>query len=96
MIQDKFYLVTFYGIPNWEDWNTSQPCTRRYLFSSQGKAAEFVRRRTNTPDWLTHPAFPKGSMMSRIKKGSSNRYNIVTLTVDEICDEASSTGEVKK
>lgn len=86
--QGLYYLVTFYGIPDWEGETARQPCARRYLFSSSEKASAFVRRRTDSPEWISHPAFPKGSMATRLKKGSSNRYSIVTLTVDEACDEA--------
>ena len=42
-MKDPLYLVIFYGIPDWKGENTTSPCTRRYLFSSQGKAADFVR-----------------------------------------------------
>lgn len=96
MTQDKFYLVTYYGTPDWKSEKGGEPCTRRYLFSSEWKAAEFVMRRTFSEDWITPPAFPKGSMKSRLKKGSLNRYNIVTLTVDEINEEELTTDEVTK
>ena len=82
------YLVTFYGIPDWEEGQTTQPCTRRYLFSTSLKAAAFVKHRTSSPEWMTHPAHPQGSMTFRLKKGSPNRYTIVSLTVDEVYDDA--------
>ena len=95
-MKDPFYLVIFYGIPDWKGENTTSPCTRRYLFSSQEKAAALVRRRTNTPEWFTHSAYPKDSMMSRLKRGSTNRYQIVTVYVDDVYDEDLSNDSVQK
>jgi len=93
-MKDPLYLVIFYGIPDWKGENMTSPCTRRYLFSSQGKASDFVRRRTNTKDWFTHTAYPKDSMMCRLKRGSSNRYQIVSVYVDDVYDEDLSHDEV--
>ena len=87
-LSDRFYLVTFSGIPDWEPGQTTHPCTRRYLFSSQPKASEFVRRRTSGSGWYTHPAYQKNSMMYRLKHNSHNSYYVVALTPDEVCDEA--------
>ena len=95
-MKDPLYLVIFYGIPDWKGEYTTSPCTRRYLFSTQGKAADFVRRRTNAPDWFTHSAYPKGSMMCRLKRGSSNRYQIVTVYVDDVYDEDLSNDSVQE
>ena len=86
-MQDNFYLVVFSGIPDWKGEFISTLCTRRYLFSSLEKATSFVARRTATPDWITGYLLPNGSMISRLKKGSSNRYQIVSLTVDDVYDE---------
>lgn len=85
---NSYYLVTFTGIPDWEEGQTTQICSRKYLFSSQMKAASFVRRRTLGSGWYTHPAHKKGSMMLRLKHNSPNRYCIILLTVDEVYDEA--------
>ena len=84
--QGLYYLVTFYGIPDWKGETSKQPCARRYLFSSMEKASAFVRRRTDSPEWMSHPTLPKGSMATRLKKGSSNRYNIVALSLDREID----------
>ena len=86
-MKEPLYLVIFYGIPDWKGENIKSPCTRRYLFSTQAKAEELVRRRTNSTEWITHTAYPKGSMMCRLKRGSSNRYNIVPVYVDNVYDE---------
>ena len=93
-MKDPLYLVIFYGIPDWKGENITSPCTRRYLFSTQERAAAFVRRRTNTKDWFTHTAYTKGSMMCRLKMGSSNRYQIVSVYVDDVYDEDLSHDEV--
>jgi len=88
------YLVTFYGIPDWEEGQTTHFCTRRYLFSTMKKAVAFVKHRTSSPEWMTHPAHLDSPMTFRLKRGfSSNRYNIVTLTVDEVNDEANYPNE---
>ena len=86
MKQGLCYLVTFYGIPDWEGVTSKQPCARRYLFSSEEKASAFVSRRTDSPEWLSPSTLPKGSMATRLKKGSSNRYNIVALALDREID----------
>ena len=93
-MKDPLYLVIFYGIPDWKGENTTSPCTRRYLFSTQEKAAALVRRRTNTPEWFTHSAYPKDSMMCRFKRGCPNRYQIVSVYVDDVYDEDLSHDEV--
>ena len=95
-MKDPLYLVIFYGIPDWKGENTTSPCTRRYLFSTQEKAAALVRRRTNTPDWFTHTAYTEGSMMCRLKRGSANRYQIVSVYVDDVYDEALSNDSVQQ
>lgn len=84
---ERCYLVTFHGVPDWEEGQCKQPCTRKYLFSNQAKATEFVRRRTAAGGWMTHPAHPNGSMMFRVKRDSPNRYEITSLVVDEVYDE---------
>lgn len=86
-MKEPLYLVIFNGIPYWKDEIVSTPCSRRYIFSNQAKAADFVRHRTNSKDWITHPAYPRGSMMCRLQRGSSNRYQIVTVYVDDVYDE---------
>lgn len=95
-MKDPLYLVIFSGIPDWKGESQTSPCTRRYLFSSQWKADAFVRRRTNTPEWFTHTAYPKGSMMCRLKRGSSNRYQIVSVYVDDVYDEDLSNESVQQ
>lgn len=86
-MKDPLYLVIFSGIPDWKGESQTSPCTRRYLFSTQEKASAFVRRRTKAPEWFTHTAYKKGSMMCRLKRGSSNRYQIVSVYVDDVYDE---------
>jgi len=94
-MEDKFYLVTFTGVPDWEGEETNSYVERKYLFSSAEKAAEFVRKRTTDKEWDTHPAFAAGSMMHRVKQGEfhladneinltfQNEYKIVALTSDD-------------
>lgn len=86
-MKDPLYLVIFSGIPDWKGESQTSPCTRRYLFSTQEKASAFVRRRTQAPEWFTHTAYKKDSMMCRLKRGSSNRYQIVSVYVDDVYDE---------
>lgn len=95
-MKDPLYLVIFYGIPDWKGENTTSPCTRRYLFSTQEKAAALVRRRTNAPEWFTHSAYKKDSMMCRLKRGSTNRYQIVMVYVDDVYDEDLSNDSVQE
>ena len=93
-MKDPLYIVIFYGIPDWKGENTTSPCVRRYLFSTQEKASDFVRRRTNTKDWFT--AYTEGPMMCRLKMGSTNRYQIVTIYVDDVYDEDLSNDSVQE
>lgn len=97
----KFYLVVFTGVPDWEGETTNSYVERHYLFSSQEKACEFVRRRTKDIEWNTQQEFPEGSMLHRIKKGEfhfeddsrkfefQNEYRVIALTPDEVDDEPS-------
>ena len=95
-MKNPLYLVIFYGIPDWKGESLTSPCSRRYLFSSQGEADAFVRRRTQAPGWFTHSAYPKDSMMCRLKRGSTNRYQIVTVYVDDVYDEDLSNESVQQ
>lgn len=95
-MKDPLYLVIFYGIPDWKEEQTTQPHTRRYIFSTYGKATAFVKRRTSSAEWMTHPAYPQGSMDFRLKKGSPNRYTIVSLFLDEVYDEDLSNDSVQQ
>ena len=90
------FLVTFYGIPDWGEGLPTHPHTRRYLFSTFDKASSFVKRRTSSAEWMTHPAYPQGSMDFRLKKGSPNRYTIVSLFLDEVYDEDLSNDSVQQ
>ena len=83
MAQDKFFLVSFYGIPYWEEVKPNKPCSRRYLFSSLEKAWAFVLRRTDTPAWVSIPPQGEGSMGYRMKWGSPDGYSISVLKVDD-------------
>ena len=83
MAQDKFFLVSFYGIPEWEKGHNNNICSRRYLFSSLEKAWAFVLRRTDTPAWVSIPPQGEGSMGYRMKWGSQNGYSISVLKVDD-------------
>ena len=95
-MEEPLYLVIFYGIPDWTGEIVTSPCTRRYLFSSQRKADAFVRRRTQAPEWFTHSAYPKDSMVCRLKRGSTNRYQIVSVYVDDVYDEDLSNDSVQQ
>ena len=95
-MKDPFYLVTFCGVPDWEEGQTTHVCTRRYLFSKMEKAVAFVKRRTSSPEWMTHPAYLDRPMSFRLKRGSSNRYQIVTIYVDDVYDEALSNDSVQQ
>ena len=98
-MNNKFYLVIFTGVPDWEGETTNSYVERTYLFSSQEKAGEFVRRRTKDVEWYTHPSLmQKNSMMHRVKKGEfhfeddsrkfefQNEYRVIALTLDEVYD----------
>ena len=95
-MKEPLYLVIFYGIPDWKGEIVTSPCTRRYLFSTQEKAAAFVRHRTSTKEWVTHTAYPKDSMMCRFKMGSTNRYQVVAVYVDDVYDEDLSGDSVQE
>lgn len=96
-----FYLVIFTGVPDWEGEPTNSYVERKYLFSSQAKAAEFVRRRTKDMEWYTHlTSTQKNLMMHRIKRGEfhfedtthkfefQNEYRVFALALDEVYDES--------
>ena len=95
-MKDPLYLVTFCGIPDWEEGQTTHICTRRYLFSKMEKAVAFVKRRTSSPEWMTHPAYHDRPMAFRLKRGFSNRYTIVTVYVDDVYDEDLSNDSVQE
>ena len=95
-MKDPLYLVIFYGIPDWKGENTISPCTRRYLFSKMERAVAFVKRRTSSPEWMTHPAYHDRPMAFRLKRGFSNRYTIVTVYVDDVYDEDLSNDSVQE
>lgn len=83
MAQDKFYLVSFYGIPHWEEGQPNKICSRRYLFSSMEKATAFVRRRTNSPAWVAFPT--KGYY---VRRDRPDGFFIRSIVVDECDGEA--------
>lgn len=99
-MNNKFYLVIFAGVPDWEGESTNSYVERKYLFSSQKNAEDFVRRRTKDVEWYTHPSLAqKDSMKHRLKKGEfhfeddtrkfefQNEYRVIALALDEVYDE---------
>lgn len=88
MNQDKFYLVSFYGIPDWEKGRPNKICSRRYLFSSMEKATAFVRRRTDSPEWVSFPPKGEGSIGYCVRRDRADGFSIRAIVVDEGDGEA--------
>lgn len=88
MEQDTFYLVSFLGIPEWEEGHNNKICSRRYLFSSMEKATSFVRSRTDSPAWvLIHPK-GEGSIVYCVRRDRKDGFIIRPIVVDEEDGEA--------